>query len=245
MNNRKYSEKITFADPISGIEVVRLTAGNGHSHHLYFTNPGWYDQGRRLVFAADRGKGFNLHRLDLADDSHEAVTDLPPARKEKTSFLSCSVNPMRPEAYFRYERGLYGVNLHSGRLRQLYEFEPGWSLHMTNVGADGKKLYFSVFDDPGFDDLYKTWAAKPESRLCELDLDTVECRLLLADREHWIAHCNTSPTRPDLLTFCHEGPWERVGQRIWLMHLDTGRVEPVRAESARRPGRTRILVRRR
>ena len=32
----------------------RLTAYRGHSHHFYFTNPGWYDGGRRLLISSDR-----------------------------------------------------------------------------------------------------------------------------------------------------------------------------------------------
>gem|GEM_PF-1272283 len=32
----------------------RLTAYRDHSHHFYFTNPGWYDGRRRLLMSSDR-----------------------------------------------------------------------------------------------------------------------------------------------------------------------------------------------
>src|SRR5215212_2720744 len=37
-------------DRLTGLTVKQLTHYKGHSHHLYFTNPGWHDGGRRLLF---------------------------------------------------------------------------------------------------------------------------------------------------------------------------------------------------
>src|SRR6187402_2892368 len=34
----------------------------------------------------------------------------------------------------------------------------------------------------------------------------------------WLNHLQFSPTDPQLLMFCHEGPWHRV-DRIWSMRL--------------------------
>jgi len=45
------SEMKTYRDRASGVEVTQLTDHKGHSHHFYFTNPGWYAQGRKLLFA--------------------------------------------------------------------------------------------------------------------------------------------------------------------------------------------------
>jgi oligogalacturonide lyase len=35
----------------------------------------------------------------------------------------------------------------------------------------------------------------------------------------WLNHLEFSPTDPNLLMFCHEGPWHKV-DRIWTMHAD-------------------------
>ncbi len=35
----------------------------------------------------------------------------------------------------------------------------------------------------------------------------------------WIGHMLFSPTDPDLLMYCHEGPWQKV-DRIWMIHAD-------------------------
>jgi oligogalacturonide lyase len=35
----------------------------------------------------------------------------------------------------------------------------------------------------------------------------------------WLGHLQFSPTDPNLLMFCHEGPWHKV-DRIWTIHTD-------------------------
>ena len=95
-----HSERSVYSDRLTGIEVTRLTDYKGHSHHLYFTNPGWYDQGRRLLFSSDRDDRTNLHGVDLTSGEIEALTDLPPSPPpSETSFLSVCVNSFCDEAY--------------------------------------------------------------------------------------------------------------------------------------------------
>ena len=50
----------------------------------------------------------------------------------------------------------------------------------------------------------------------------------------WIGHVNTSPTLPRVLTFCHEGPWDLVQQRIWGLDIDSGRTWKVRPQDKTR-----------
>src|SRR5690625_7895403 len=37
----------------------------GHSHHLYFTENGWYDNYKRLLFQSDRENQTNLFSINL------------------------------------------------------------------------------------------------------------------------------------------------------------------------------------
>jgi oligogalacturonide lyase len=51
-----------------------------------------------------------------------------------------------------------------------------------------------------------------------VDLRTGKLKELLHSTE-WINHMLFSPTDPQLLMYCHEGPWQLV-DRIWLIHAD-------------------------
>ena len=37
----------------------------------------------------------------------------------------------------------------------------------------------------------------------------------------WLNHVQFSPTDPNLLMYCHEGPWHKVN-RIWTIDIRTG-----------------------
>jgi oligogalacturonide lyase len=53
---------------------------------------------------------------------------------------------------------------------------------------------------------------------------------VLHEERNWIGHVNASPTQAHLLTFCHEGPWQRVEQRMWAMDMNGGRVWKLRPQ---------------
>jgi oligogalacturonide lyase len=42
----------------------------------------------------------------------------------------------------------------------------------------------------------------------------------------WLNHLEFSPTDPNLLMFCHEGPWHKV-DRIWTIHTDGTRLTQI------------------
>jgi oligogalacturonide lyase len=228
----------TFSDSETGVSVRQLTAHKGHSHHLYFTNPGWYDGGRKLLFGSDRGNHTNLFGIDLASGAITQLTDLdqPPPPAE-TSFLFASVNPRRDEVYFWHGRTLIALDLTTLAERELFEAPPGFLTNMTNVTADGKYLCTALYEDlsgafkidllHGYVGFREYWAAKPCSRVLRIDTSTGAAEVVF-EENYWIGHVNTSPTQPHILTFCHEGPWEEVDNRIWGLDLTTGRAWKIR-----------------
>lgn len=40
-------------------------------------------------------------------------------------------------------------------------------------------------------------------------------------KKAWLNHVQFSPTDPNLLMYCHEGPWHKVN-RIWTIDIRTG-----------------------
>jgi len=61
-------------------------------------------------------------------------------------------------------------------------------------------------------------AARLPIVLFVIDLRTGQMRTLLHSTD-WVNHLLFSPTDPDLLMYCHEGPWQKV-DRIWTIHTD-------------------------
>lgn len=232
----------TFTDAGTGVAVRQLTAHKGHSHHFYFTNSGWYDGGRKLLFGSDRGNRTNLFGIDLSSGEITQLTDLdqPPPPAE-TSFLFASRNPVREEVYFWHGRDLVALDLVSLEERRLYQAPDGFMTNMTNVTADGRYLCTGLYEDlsdrfkvdllHGYVGFREFWAARPLSRVLRVDTVTGAAEVVF-EEHYWIGHVNTSPAVPHILTFCHEGPWNEVDNRIWGLDLRDGRVWQIRPTAA-------------
>ncbi len=108
---------------------------------------------------------------------------------------------------------------------------------MTNCSADGNYVYFGIWEDlsdtiptdllRGYVGFAETWAAKPLSRIVRAAVDGSHSDVVFEER-YWIGHVNTSPSQANILTFCHEGPWEKVDARIWGLDAETGKVWKIR-----------------
>jgi oligogalacturonide lyase len=238
----------TYTDEETGATVRQLTNYKGHSHHFYFTNPGWHAGGRRLLYSSDRNNRTNLFSIDLHTGESVQITDLdmPPPPAE-TSFLFACVNPRREEAYFWHGRRLMAVELESCRLRELYVAPAGMLTNMLNCTADGKYLCTGLYEDlssqfkvdllHGYVGFREYHQAHPLSQIIRVPVDGAGETSVVFEERNWIGHVNTSPTQANLLTFCHEGPWDQVDNRIWGLDLNDGKVWQVRP---RRTPRERV-----
>ncbi|MBM4051058.1 MAG: oligogalacturonide lyase [Planctomycetes bacterium] len=235
-------EWLDYKDARSGAAVRQLTNYKGNSHHPYFTNPGWYDRGRKLLISSDRENRTNLFGLDLATGEIRQLTDLAPVPGRETTFLSTCVNPMRDEAYFWHDRQVLALDLRSLATRVLWEMPEGFRRSMINCTADGRFVCAGIFEDlsarfridylRGYVGFPETWAANPLSRIIRIAADGSGGQTVWEEKS-WIGHVNTSPTQPNLLTFCHEGPWDKVDNRIWGFDLNTGKAWQIRPREAR------------
>jgi oligogalacturonide lyase len=224
----------TFVDSHTRVEIRQLTNYKAHSHHLYFTNSGWYDSGHKLVFGSDRCNRTNLFSLDLAGGEITQLTDLEPANAD---FLFTSINPCRSEAYFWHERTLVALDLVTLDERRLYRLPDGYAFNMTSVTADGKYVCTGIYEDlserfkvdllHGYVGFAEYWEAMPHSQILRISTENGTTEVVF-EENYWIGHANASPTLPSIATYCHEGPWQKVDQRIWGVNLDSGEVWKIR-----------------
>jgi len=143
-------------------------------------------------------------------------------------------------AYFWSAGALYGLDLSTLQERPLWELPDKTRGGMPNCGCDGAYVYFALTPDlsdrlnfgpaHGQAAFEQYRAARPRSRICRVPTSGGEAETLW-EEDCWIGHINTSPVEPNLLTFCHEGPWPLVEQRIWGLDSNTKSVWKIRPES--------------
>lgn len=229
----------TVRDLVTGVESVQLTEHKAHSHHMYFTNNGWYDHDCKLLIGSDRGNATNLYGVALDSGEIRQLTDIDDSPGSGSgAFQSTCVNPTRDEAYFWSKQRLIALDLDSLDERVLYQVPKGFKGGgQTNVTADGRYVCVNVNEDlshrftmdlgAGYVGMHEYWDAHPNSRVVRVSTDNGDADIVWEENS-WVGHVNTSSTRPELLTFCHEGPWYKVDHRIWMLDLSSGDVWKLR-----------------
>jgi oligogalacturonide lyase len=230
------SELIDFRDSVSSARVRQLTNYLGHSNHSYFTYPCWYDNGRKILIASDRNNRTNFFGVDLINGDIKQLTDLDPAAGE-VGAQSISKNPVREEAYFIQGKTLFALDLKTLGVRPLYTAPPGYTSQKANATADGKYIIsgytqdlsnrFKVDLGHGYVGFHEIWAAHPHCVIIRISLEDSSTEVMF-EEDSWIGHLNTSPKLPHIMTFCHEGPWDKVDNRIWGLNLQTRQAWKIR-----------------
>ncbi len=224
-----------YQDAYSGREIVQLTDYLGHSNHLYFTDPGFFNNNRSMVFIADRENQSNLFRYDFDSGTITQMTDLQgPGRPG--GCLSTANNCH----YFWWVDKIHELNLETLDERIIYELPEAMGVAgRVNPTADGKYVLTKIQEPVpeekaavsfAYSRFHEMFHRKPFSQIVRIEIETGKTDVLHEDHR-FITHINTSPTNPTLMTFCHEGPWRWVDQRIWGMNIETGEVWKIRDQS--------------
>jgi oligogalacturonide lyase len=223
-----------YADPFSGREITRLTDYKGHSSLLYFTDNCWLPGHRSFVFVSDREGRSNLFRYDLDEGRIVQLTDLP-----GNDVPGGCTSADRLQHYFWYEGAVFVLDLKTLEVRELWRPPAGFVPQSTLIShtADHRYVVSVVREDvfagerPQIEFLYSRgmdlFRAKPLCRVMRIDIGSGAADVVHEDR-CYLSHANASPTRPELITFCHEGPWAQVDHRLWGLNLATGECWQIR-----------------
>ena len=232
------SEMSVYHDRFTNVKITQLTDYKAHSHHLYFTENGWYHNQKKVLFISDRNNATNLFSLHIETGEITQLTDFATA-----SYFSVCLHPFEDKAYFRLRNELYEIDLNTLEERLLFTGNPELNGGNINCTADGRFLITSLSEDfsdrilldlgNGYVGHEELMDARPKSQVIQVDIETGEMNVLF-EEDNFITHINTSPTQKHLITFCHEGPWHLVDHRIWGLNIETGEVWKIRERTEER-----------
>lgn len=229
------SEQREFKDRVTGLPVQQLTSYLGHSVHPYFTDNGWYDNNTKMLFRSDRGNATNIFSVAVETGEIKQLTSFASTSPSFSSPLD--INHIKNEVYYTQNGCLYALSLETLQNRPLYIPPLGYYFGGARPTANGKYVIAGLREDlsdrvqanlsAGYIGMRDIWKANPHSQILRIDVETREVKVVW-DEEYWVGHINPSPTQGNLITFCHEGPWQLVDHRIWLLDLNTGKVKKIR-----------------
>lgn len=215
-------------DKDTGHKVVKLVRREGNNGSFYFNNYPFVKQqngeGDVMVFYGSTANGNQLFKLNLKTLATEQLTNQSKVAGEM-------VCPKTREAFYQSGDSVFAVNVDTKKTRFIYAFDPSFKGRVGTVNADGtylacvkaigeqeREIYTKYPEKRDY--FERIWEAHIPHVLYALNTKTKELKEIHHENE-WTNHLLFSPTDPDLLSFCHEGPWERV-DRIWNINIKTG-----------------------
>ena len=193
--------------PDTGVSprVLRVTDEKYTCNHLYFTSRAFTPDDKKLVFESDQDGGHNLFVLDFEKNEYMQLTE----GKDLDYFPY--VDRGGEKVFFGYKNHFYSVDLNTCEEKIIFDAVDLVGHDVFKVGGayqswDGKKVV-TFFE------------ADPDYGLIVTDLESGESKIILRGDQP-VRHCQFCPHDNNLIVYAHEGNWEKIQARMWLVNAD-------------------------
>ncbi len=212
---------VEWIDPDTGHRVVQLSREPG-SVSLYFNMNAYTPDGQRLVISTPNG----ISVINLRTRAVEKIVD------GRVHLLM--VGHKTGQIYYTKSNLVFAADPITKTVREVAQVPPHGSA--VTVNAD-ETLLAGTITEPAETNSESAHAEEAEAKpvtkakaiedrfnqhlpmeLFFLNLQTGEVKKFNRCTD-WLNHLQFSPTDPNLLLFCHEGPWHNV-DRIWTIRSD-------------------------
>ena len=231
-------------DKSTGHKIIRLTRMEGSNYSFYFHNNPFIgnkmvfyntspqkqeEQAAKVEISNISAKGRQIYWVDLKTLKIEQLSN------HKTAMGGEIVSAKTKEVFFQVKDSVFSVNVDTKKETLVYVFPDDFKGSITAVNADGTLLGGAKSSDEE-KELFKKYPNKSsyfniiyEAKLPRT-LFTINTKTKQLDKVHsdtaWLNHVQFSATDPNLLMFCHEGPWHKVN-RIWAIDVKTKKITQI------------------
>jgi oligogalacturonide lyase len=228
------SEMRRFADEKTERTITQLTS-TGNNVHLYFTENSFDLHRDEIVFVSDRASGedkaphedprYNLFRMDLGSGEMVQLTD------EAQGVHNVTKTPNSRLIVYAVGQTIKALDTETGETTTVYKETGGYRVGAPSIGANRRYIAFcrnekvDVPRGPNYTGFKESFYRIKDGRITLAYLDGSGWLDVFKDT-HWLGHFQFCPDDPTLATFCHEGPWHLVAQRIWLLDFVSREAKP-------------------
>jgi oligogalacturonide lyase len=231
-------------DKLTGHRVVRLVDRPGTTNgSFYFNNYCYIPQsggkGDLMVFSGSgnldgsttppaagfggRGGGNHLFTINLKTKEIKQLT----FGRRGGGEMVC---PKTSEAFYQVQDSVFAISALTGKERLVCVLDTSFHGRASTVNADG--TYLAAVRSMGNTEreitrqfpqksgyFNRIYDAHIEHRLYTIDTKTGAVKEIHRENE-WTNHLLFSPVDPNILSYCHEGPWQK-NDRIWNINIQT------------------------
>ena len=219
------SEIREFKDEKTERLITQLTS-TGNNVHLYFTENSFDAHKKEIIFRSDRASGedkaphenplYNLYRMDLDTGVTVQLTD------ESESVSKVTKTPDSQIVVYSAGNKIKKLDPETGEITTVYEETGNYDVGSPSISANRRYVAFSrnerveVPRGPNYAGFKDRYYLIKDGRITLAYLDGSGWFDVFKDT-HQLSHFQFCPDDSTLATFCHEGPWHLVTQRIWLL----------------------------
>lgn len=240
IGSTRKSEIREFTDEKTGRTIRQLTA-TGNNVHLYFTENSFDQNDNAIIFMSDRDSGadraphedpqYSIYRMDLDSGLVERLTDdvlNSPHAATKTPDSELI-------AYTTDKQEVRVLNTRTGQTTTIYqETGPFGIASVPSIAANRRYVAFCRneeseapihYQGANYYGFKERFYAIKDGRITVAFIDGSGAFDIFKDT-HQLGHFQFSPDDPTIGSFCHEGPWNLVTQRIWFLDFISREARP-------------------
>ena len=224
--------------------IIKLTRKEGSNYSFYFHNNPFV--GNKMVFynSSPQKPAEQSAKVEISNTStmnrQIYMVDLNTLAIEQLTNHSTAMNgeivsAKTGKVYFQVKDSIFCVDINSKKESLVYVFPSDFKASITCVNADGTLLAGAKSSDeekelfkkyPGKSSYFNIiYEAKLPRTLFTIDVKNKQLNKLHTDSA-WLNHVQFSAADPNLLMFCHEGPWHKVN-RIWTIDVKTKKITQI------------------
>jgi len=218
---------VKWIDKDTGHKIIHLVSREGENRSFYFHNnpflPAKGGIGEKMIFYGMVDKDMQLFSVDLKTNAASQLTN-------KKGVAGEIVGGKTRQVYYQCGDSLFATGVDNLQTRLIYVFPDSIQGKITTVNAD-ETLLAGALNSPEEAAIFKQYPEKHDyfNRIYDAKLLRSLFTIRIKDGEMkkiysekaWLNHIQFSPEDPDLLMFCHEGPWHKV-DRIWTINVTGG-----------------------
>ncbi|MFB6317710.1 oligogalacturonate lyase family protein [Saccharicrinis sp. FJH54] len=218
-------------------KLTRLTSVEGDNRSFYFHNnpflPSADGKETLMVYYGSPTEGRSDHWYRGREVRQLHVMNLKTLKTRQLTFNSTPIHgeivaKKHREVVYQSRDTVFATNVDDLSTRVLYIFPDSLKrTGITTMNAD-ETLLAGVFSTSEKDSILKhhpskgeffnlIYEAKLPHTIFTVNVETKALKPVITDTA-WLNHVQFSPTDPDVLMFCHEGPWHKV-DRIWTIRM--------------------------
>ena len=231
-------------DKETGHKIVKLTRKEGSNYSFYFHNNPFI--GNKMVFynSSPQPSAEQAAKVEISNTSPRNrqiyMVDLKTLAIEQltnhaTAMGGEIVSAKTGKVFFQVKDSIFSVDVKTKKETLVYVFPADFKASVTCINSDGTLLGGAKSSDEE-KELFKKYPnkssyfniiyeAKLPRTLFTIDIKKQQLNKIHTDSA-WLNHVQFSAADPNLLMFCHEGPWHKVN-RIWTIDVNSKKITQI------------------